>query len=304
MQIYNLVLADTIEGSIFLLLDQKLTEIAKALGKVDERGEVAEDRRSQILGQLSTQVNYGTLYAETLGDPELRRTRVELEAAMSNAVEARKVVFELFQDLEGFRLDEYRAMGEPDEGMQAIVEFMRTGAQDEGSEFTKNGERAWLWRDSGGGRQITLSTKRDDSLQQERTELIGLDHPIVSRLLHVYRELAPEEIGCAVKCADGRSGALSVWLVEAHGEQGERRLVLVTLASDVAGNRQPSWEREAAAMFSLPPATSAEGEPGNVLLRAHDVLRQQELRHRGFATQAAGYDARLTAWILLRTSDR
>ncbi len=110
-QIYNLVLADTIEGSIFLLLDQKLTEIAKALGKVDERGEVAEDLRAQILGQLSTQVNYGTLYAEALGDPELRRTRGELETAMSNAVEARKVVFELFQELEGFRLDEYRAMG-------------------------------------------------------------------------------------------------------------------------------------------------------------------------------------------------
>ena len=300
-QIYNLVLADTIEGSIFLLLDQKLTEIAKALGKVDERGEVAEDMRSQILGQLSTQVNYGTLYADALGDPELRRTRVELEAAMSNAVEARKVVFELFQDLEGFRLDEYRAMGEPDEGMQAIVEFMRTAAQDEGSEFTQTGERAWLWRDSGDGRQITLSTKREDSLQQERTELIGLDHPIVSRLLRVYRDLPSEEIGCAVKSADGRTGALSVWLVEAHGEQGERRLVLVTLASDAAGNRQPSWEREAAAIFSLPPADSSAEEPGSVLLRAHEVLLQQELQHRGVAGKASGYESRLVTWLALRS---
>jgi SNF2 family DNA or RNA helicase len=48
-QVYNLALSDTIEGEIFLLLDQKLTEIAKTLGKVDERGEVAEDLRSQIL---------------------------------------------------------------------------------------------------------------------------------------------------------------------------------------------------------------------------------------------------------------
>ena len=55
-QIYNLVLPDTIEGSIFLLLDEKLTEIGRALGKVDERGQIAEDLRTQILGQLFSPV--------------------------------------------------------------------------------------------------------------------------------------------------------------------------------------------------------------------------------------------------------
>jgi superfamily II DNA/RNA helicase len=93
-QIYNLVLSDTIEGSIFLLLDEKLTEIGRALGKVDERGQIAEDLRTQILGQLSMQVNYASLYSEALNDPLLKRTRVELETAMSDALEARKVVFE------------------------------------------------------------------------------------------------------------------------------------------------------------------------------------------------------------------
>lgn len=48
-QVYNLVLGDTIEGRIFLLLDEKLKEIARALGKVDEKGQVEEDLRSQIL---------------------------------------------------------------------------------------------------------------------------------------------------------------------------------------------------------------------------------------------------------------
>jgi len=37
-QVYNLVLSDTIEGRIFLLLKDKLIEIAKTLGKVDEHG--------------------------------------------------------------------------------------------------------------------------------------------------------------------------------------------------------------------------------------------------------------------------
>ena len=52
-QVYNLVLSDTIEGRIFLLLDEKLSEIARAVGKVDEQGNVAEDLRAQIIGQLS-----------------------------------------------------------------------------------------------------------------------------------------------------------------------------------------------------------------------------------------------------------
>ncbi|HVY61785.1 MAG TPA: SNF2-related protein, partial [Planctomycetota bacterium] len=92
-QVYNLVLSDTIEGKIFLLLEEKLDAISAALGKVDEQGRVAEDFRAQILGQLSERLTYDKLYREALGDPELRRTKEELEAALSNASEARKVVF-------------------------------------------------------------------------------------------------------------------------------------------------------------------------------------------------------------------
>ena len=107
-QVYNLVLSDTIEGRIFLLLEEKLEAIAATLGKLDEEGNIAEDMRSQILGQLSERLNYDKLYQEALSDPELKRTKVELEAALTNAKEAREVVFNLFQDLQGFSLDEYQ----------------------------------------------------------------------------------------------------------------------------------------------------------------------------------------------------
>src|SRR5439155_25341475 len=107
-QVYNLVLSDTIEGRIFLMLNDKLMEIARALGKVDDTGNVAEDLRSQILGQLSERISYEKLYQEALSDPELKRTRVEVEAALANASEARKVVFELFQDLDSFSLEDYK----------------------------------------------------------------------------------------------------------------------------------------------------------------------------------------------------
>ena len=120
-QVYNLVLSDTIEGRIFWLLNDKLTEIAKALGKVDEHGEVAEDLRTQILGQLSERLNYESLYSQALSDPELKRTRLELEAALSNASEARHVVFELFQDLDRFSLEDYQQFSDTSEGMGELI---------------------------------------------------------------------------------------------------------------------------------------------------------------------------------------
>ena len=122
-QVYNLVLSDTIEGRIFLLLMDKLKEIARTLGKVDEYGNVAEDLRTQILGQLSERLTYDTLYREALSDPELRRTRQELDAAMANATEARKVVFELFQDLDGFSLEDYRPFANVVAGFERVLGF-------------------------------------------------------------------------------------------------------------------------------------------------------------------------------------
>ena len=83
---------------------------------MDEHGNVAEDLRTQILGQLSERLNYDRLYQEALTDPELKRTRLELEAAVVNAEESRQVVFDLFQDLDGFRLDDYKPFSDTSAG--------------------------------------------------------------------------------------------------------------------------------------------------------------------------------------------
>lgn len=140
-QVYNLVLSDTIEGRIFLLLNDKLLEIAKALSKVDEIGNVAEDLRSQILGQLSERISYDRLYQEALTDPELRRTKLEVETALANASEARKVVFELFQDLDGFSLDDYRPLADAGAGMERLVRFVGEAVTDQGLRLRASGPK-------------------------------------------------------------------------------------------------------------------------------------------------------------------
>ena len=136
-QVYNLVLSDTIEGRIFLMLNDKLTEIAKTLGKLDENGNVAEDLRGQILGQLSERLSYESLYREALSDPELQRTKEELEAAMANASEARQVVFSLFQDLDGFSLDDYQPFADVQPGLDRIVAFLQAAEAAHVIDFVK-----------------------------------------------------------------------------------------------------------------------------------------------------------------------
>ena len=195
-QVYNLVLSDTIEGRIFLLLTDKLEEIARTLGKVDERGNVAEDLRMQILGQLSERLTYDTLYREALSDPQLRRTAEELAAAMSNATEARKVVFELFQDLDGFSLEDYKPFANVEAGFDRVVQFL-------GAAMSENG-RHLKWLDGNtftivsqeGNSGVKFTTRRDLAREQEGVELMGLDPSANARCVEAMARSRPGDARC------------------------------------------------------------------------------------------------------------
>jgi len=299
-QIYNLVLSDTIEGSIFLLLDEKLTEIGRALGKLDERGQIAEDLRTQILGQLSMQLNYASLYSDALNDPLLKRTRVELETAMSNAVEARKVVFELFQDLDGFRLDDYTAMGNLEEGMNALVRFISDAANAEGETFTARGDNLFAWIDKNTHPETLLTTQRELSMQKENVQLLGIDHPLLAAYLRKFRELPPEELGLSVKSPDGTEGVFAAWAVEARGDKGQVKHLIVNLGADWDGRRHVAWERQPEKLWR--PQVSAQDKKSvteklALLRNALEPMLQRELEHRGLDKANRGFEAKLIAWV-------
>ena len=299
-QVYNLVLSDTIEGSIFLLLDTKLQEIGRALGKVDETGQIAEDLRTQILGQLAVQVNYASLYAAALSDPLLKRTKVELEAAMSNAVEARKVVFELFQDLDGFRLDDYKAMGTPEEGMRALLRFVTDATNAEGDTFANRGDKLFGWTDSQTKAETLLTIDRDLSLQQANIQLIGLDHPIVAAYLRKFRDLPPEEIGVHVQSPDSNTGVLAAWMVEARGEKGQIKRIIQVLAVDTEGKRLIAWERHPEKLWGASPSSLPKANSDRMLALLHENLEpmlHRELEHRGLVSGNSGFETKLIGWV-------
>jgi superfamily II DNA or RNA helicase len=297
-QVYNLVLSDTIEGKIFLLLDEKLKEIAKALGKVDEHGEVAEDLQNQILGQLSERLNYESLYSQALSDPELKRTRLELEAAVTNANEARQVVFELFQALDRFTLDEYQPLSNVTEGMGRITEFMQAAVEEDGKQWQKEGEHGFLITGQNGSPPETVfTTDRDESLGNEKLGLLGLDHRVVEQYMTQYRELAPTELGVRVQSPDQRTGAVSVWQVTSQGERGETRSHIVPLAIGSDGQRVPMWERSVDQLFRAAPSQRSTNPPVEIIVSACDSMLHRELGHRQIISERRGYEARMIGWV-------
>ena len=297
-QVYNLVLSDTIEGKIFMLLDDKLTEIARTLGKVDEQGEVAEDLRIQILGQLSERLQYEKLYSQALSDPELKRTKEELDAALQNAIEAREMVFNLFQDLSGFSLDDYKPFSDLSKEMDRLLFFLKTALEREGkhlSHIKDDCYRIVNSKNENESRMLTIARNR--SLEDENLDLLGLDYPPLLTLMERYRSLPPSEIGVCVQSPDHTEGVLSLWSVVVQGKGGDVRSYLLPLAVDVEGKRNTLWEHHVDNLFQCKPTSKRLANQVLLLKEYIEPMLQRELVHRGLINETHGYTAVLVGWI-------
>ena len=298
-QVYNLVLSDTIEGRIFLLLEEKLTEIARTVGKVDDQGNVAEDLRAQILGQLSERLNYGRLYQEALSDPELKRTQVELEAALSNSREARQVVFNLFQDLDGFSLNDYKPFADVSSSMDRLVRFITAAVTDRQQRVVKVDDETYELVTVDGVPRGRFTLNRETATSRDDLELMGLDHPLVQEELGRWRSVPPEELGFAVE-GDGEAPILlSFWLVEATAGHGERRVLVQPIATKLDGTRVPGVERQSERYFQAP-ATPPRILPARRLehfARVVEPTLQRELHHKGAASGEGAYVAELIGYV-------
>ncbi|WP_114217151.1 SNF2-related protein [Ochrobactrum sp. 3-3] len=298
-QVYNLVLSDTIEGRIFLLLDDKLTEIARTLGKVDNQGNIAEDLRSQILGQLSERLNYDRLYQEALSDPELKRTAVELEAALSNAREAREVVFDLFQDLDGFSLDDYKPFSDISSSLDRLVSFLSAAVSNRNQKLVKVNDETYELVSPEAGRKKRFTLDRDTATSSDNVDLMGLDHPLVQEELGRWRSIAPESLGAAAKGDGDGVTLLSLWMVEMSAGNGERRIAVQPVAVNMDGTRVPVVERQADHFLRAQAAQPrlSEDERLSLFTTAIEPTLQRELKHKGAATGDGSYSAELIGYV-------
>ena len=298
-QVYNLVLSDTIEGRIFLLLDEKLIEIARTVGKVDDQGNIAEDLRGQILGQLSERLNYDRLYQEALSDPELKRTQVELEAALSNSREARQVVFDLFQDLEGFSLDDYKPFSDISSSLERLLNFLATAVEDRQQKLIKAGEETYNIITADGARLAQFTLSRDAATSRDNLDLMGLDHPLIQEELGHWRSLSPEEIGIAVQGDVDRPVVISIWLVETSAANGKRRMAIQPIAVTQDGTRLPAVERQCEQYLLAPtaPPILLPRQRIDLFTTAIEPMLQREIKHKITAGGDDSYLAELVGYV-------
>jgi superfamily II DNA or RNA helicase len=301
-QVYNLVSADTIEGKIYLLLEEKLREIGKALGKVDERGQITEDLREQVLGQLSERLSYDKLYQDAVRDPTLRRSRQELDVALENARTARTVVSELFQDLEGFRLDDYKKFDDGGKGMERLLRFVQEGVQ--GAKGTVACKGPTLYEASLEGSQVRFTTDRDRAKEEDDLTLLGIEHPLVRALMYKQRDLSAGErclVGKVLRDKEVR-GALSIWHVQIHGGKGHYHQRIVTIGLNEAQERSLMIERLAETLQDLAPAQEGLFRPterANLVRNVIPEMVRRDLTHNGLLVNGASITNRLLAWFEL-----
>lgn len=163
---------------------------------------------------ISERLNYDRLYQEALSDPELKRTQVELEAALSNSREARQVVFDLFQDLEGFSLDDYKPFSDVSSGLDRLVRFFSASISDRNEKLSKVNDSTYTLLAADGSKRATFSLSREKATSQDDVELIGLDHPLIQKEITRWRDIAPEDVGVCVLGDVERPVLLSLWMVE------------------------------------------------------------------------------------------
>lgn len=296
-QVYNLVLSDTIEGRIFLLLNDKLLEIARTLGKVDEQGNVAEDLRVQILGQLAERLSYEQLYQQALSDPELRRTRLEIEAALANATEARKVVSDLFQDLDSFRLDDYKPFADTSASLDRIVQFLSAAIADQNRRVRGLGDGAYEILSEDAEQMLRFTTEREIARNRDDVDLLGLDHIVVQNALRRWGALSPDESGVALLGEE--TAVLTVWQIETHGTKGQRHSFLKTIAVSIAGERISHLETKRDELLHKTPGSPyLEPEQRMKLLNGHiEPMLNRELNHQGISSEGGGFSSQLIAWV-------
>jgi SNF2 family DNA or RNA helicase len=299
-QVYNFVSIDTIEGNIYLTLEEKIHEIASALGKVDEHGQVAEDLRSQILGQLGTQLSFDQLYRDAIDDPELKRTNVELKVAVDNAKTAREVIFELFQDLERFDLSEYKNISKSSFDLPGrLLAAFKSGLSLFGGNYSTLDEKTFLVDDpTTRSSKLLMTLDRDLANSDGKYSLLGFDHPIVQNMTKSLEKRDVAARSVAVRAKDDPF-MLVVWRVSIFGDRGSLARKIVRLAFSKTGHRLPEKEH-LDLLQSLPPIPLSElkAEAWDAIIENIPSSLEKDLKYRGLLTGNKSYQAELIGMML------
>lgn len=230
VQVYNLIAEDTIEQRIYDLLEDKLLDIARTIGKVDlVTGTVAEDFRGEILGFLGSSPNYQELYRKALVDRDYRRTADELAQMVQTAAQASQALQSLAQDLSTFNLEHYRRL-QGELTLADLKSFVEAGILRLGGSFIPDGDfyriqtpDALLGQRNVAARYDTACFRRDIAMRRKNAEFMGIGHPLVDAMIAYFQRSSWAGDVAVLKTADGSTGLSVRFVLEATLDDGTSR---------------------------------------------------------------------------------
>ncbi len=192
-QVYNLIAEGTIEENVYSILEQKLFEIAKTIGKIDNvTGEVTEDFRSEILGFLGSSLNYNDLYKEALINKNYTRTGEEIAEALRQAKESSNALRQLAQDLKTFNLENYIEL-KGKYTLEDLKLFCEKAILRLGGSFVPSGEIVSIVVPPALKKYAGISShyenvtfSRKIAIRKKGIDLMGVGHPLVDALISHY----------------------------------------------------------------------------------------------------------------------
>jgi hypothetical protein len=202
VQVYNLVAENTVEDRVYSILEDKLTEIAESIGKMDSvTGEVSEDFRSEILGLMSSLTNYQDLYRQALLHKDYKLTELEIKEAIEQARDAVGALKDLTQDMDSFNLENYHELkgcfhpGDLKQYCEAAI--IRLGGMFiDGSELCKIQVPEVLMQFQDVSAFYEKATfDRSVAMRTKRSEFMGLGHPLVDAIIEYYKSIDTGLIG-------------------------------------------------------------------------------------------------------------
>ena len=195
-QVYNLVAEDTVEEKIYKILNLKLAEIAAHIGKIDaSTGEPLEDFRSEILGYMGSSPNYLDWYKNALIDKDYKRTAIEIEEAMHNALQSIDALKNLTMDMSSFNLQDYLSI-EGKFSLEHMKTFCELAIIKLGGSFLPKGEfhgiitpKALLVYPNVLPKYDLVAFNREAAMRKRQAELMGLGHPLIDALIKYFQQV-------------------------------------------------------------------------------------------------------------------
>jgi hypothetical protein len=210
-------------------------------------------------------------------------------------------VFDLFQDLDGFSLEDYKPFSDVSSGMGRLVEFLSSAVSDQNLRVVKIDDRTVDLINSEGSLIKRFTLDRDTATENNKCDLMGLDHPLLQEELGRWRSVAPESLGVALEGNGYGPAVITVWTVETSNSAGERRSTIQTIAVNLEGTRLPAVERQIDVLLRSNPTRLLLSAEGRIDIFAQHVepTLQRELKHKGTAAGDGSYSAELIGYIEL-----